>query len=139
MRGYLLMAIRVMIVDDAPEQRALLRMRFEQMGCEVVAEVGDAAEAITLFGQLKPELVTLDVIMPEGKGVDALSAFRKMREIVPRARIVIVSAVSWAKSNELFLAEGAFAVVEKPVTRTDFRGLQRRIAAAFPEYPVAPG
>ena len=127
------MSLKLMIVDDSPDQRDLLRARFERIGCEVVAEARDAAEAVEMFLRLQPDLVTLDIIMSTQNGMDALGAFRVMRSEAPRTRIIIVSAVRKSKSAEMFMSEGAFALMEKPVTHAMFRTLHRKIAATFPE------
>ncbi len=52
---------RILIVDDAQIMRNLLRYMLEKAGHEVVAEAGDGVEALKLYGELSPELVTMDI------------------------------------------------------------------------------
>src|SRR5260370_19163796 len=73
-----LVAVSVLIVDDSPFARKVIRHHLEEYGCQVVGEAENGLQAIKLFKELKPQLVTLDVMMPEVGGVDSLTAFRAM-------------------------------------------------------------
>ena len=80
---------RVLIVDDSPVIRKALKAILEKVGCEVAGEAGDGVEAVKLFRELNPDLVTLDMVMPLLGGVEAL---RMIKEISPQARVVMASA-----------------------------------------------
>ncbi|MET0524570.1 MAG: response regulator [Nocardioides sp.] len=82
--------VRVLLVDDAPEARRLVRtaLRFSG-GFEVVGEAGTGAATITLLEQLEPDLVVLDLGLPDITGRDLLSQIREHR---PGIKVVIFSA-----------------------------------------------
>jgi CheY-like chemotaxis protein/anti-sigma regulatory factor (Ser/Thr protein kinase) len=82
-------AIRVVLVDDVPEVRRLVRtaLRFRG-GFEVVGEAGDGAEAVMLAGQQQPDVVVLDLGLPDLAGRDVLAG---IRERSPVSKVVIFS------------------------------------------------
>ncbi len=63
---------RVLIVDDALFMRKLLRDIFTAAGWEVAGEAEDGQEALQRYRELKPDLVTLDIVMPQRSGIEAL-------------------------------------------------------------------
>ena len=84
------MSQTVLICDDAVFMRSFLREILEQAGYEVVGEATTGAEAVDRYKELRPDFVTLDVVMPNIGGIDAV------REIVnfdPDARILMCSAL----------------------------------------------
>lgn len=70
------MAVRTLIVDDVPTARAILRRRLEAIGCEIVAEADSSAAADEVMETAAPDLITLDIQMPEIGGMDAYTLFR---------------------------------------------------------------
>jgi len=60
--------VRVLIVEDSPTHRSVLRHRLVEICCEVVGEAGNASEGLELFRTLHPQLVTLDPLMPQAGG-----------------------------------------------------------------------
>jgi two-component system chemotaxis response regulator CheY len=80
----------VLIVDDVAFVRSTLSTILMQSGYEVVGEASSGAEAIEQFGRLKPDLVTMDVVMPKMSGIEAA---RKIIKTTPTARIVMISAM----------------------------------------------
>jgi CheY-like chemotaxis protein len=100
--------IRVMIVDDDPDIRALLRALMEAEGFEVVAEVADGYEAVPEAMRTQPDVVILDYMMPKLNGGEA-AVF--IRAVAPHARIVAFSGVigespEWA---DRFIQKGELA------------------------------
>ncbi|HZY59359.1 MAG TPA: response regulator [Candidatus Binataceae bacterium] len=127
------MAVNVLVVDDSPFARKVIRHHLEEYGCIVVAEAENGAQAIKAFKELKPELVTLDVMMPAVGGVDSLAAFRAIRHEQPRAAILIVSSVPFEKTRDTFMEEGALGYIIKPFNRFSFDQVRLRLTRAFPE------
>ncbi len=80
------MLVRALVVDDSMFIRVLIRRQLERIGCTVVAEAENASQALSLFRSLKPDLVTLDVVMAEADGTDSLTALRAMRQEIPTPR-----------------------------------------------------
>jgi CheY-like chemotaxis protein len=84
-------AIRVVIVDDEPDVRLLLRVQLEQEGFDVVGEAADGREALERCRELKPDAVILDLLMPGMSGFEAIAPLREMRHGVA---IVAYTAVA---------------------------------------------
>jgi two-component system response regulator NreC len=78
-----------MIVDDHAIVRSSLRLLLEKHDCEVVAEAGDAGEAIRLAPAARPQIVLMDLEMP---GVDGITATRRLRKLMPEVKVIFLSA-----------------------------------------------
>jgi two-component system chemotaxis response regulator CheY len=81
---------RVLIVDDAAFMRKLLTDALTNGGHEVVGEAGNGIEAVARWQELRPELTTLDITMPEKDGLTALA---EIMAIDPSAKIIMCSAL----------------------------------------------
>jgi two-component system, chemotaxis family, chemotaxis protein CheY len=126
------MAVRVLIADDSISIRELLRWQMERLGYEVVGEAKSASQLVSLFRALRPDVVTLDLVMPDEDEMDALTAFRTIKKEDPRIPILVLSAVPFNKTRDLFLGEGAFDYVVKPFGR-NLRDALRKLERAFPD------
>lgn len=124
------MAVRTMIVDDAPTARVILRRRLEAIGCEIVAEADSSFAADGLMTRAVPDLITLDLHMPEIDGMDSYALFRKIRRESPRIEFVVISGANYFQNRSDFLKGGALGFFAKPI---DFHGLMRDLRATFPE------
>lgn len=105
------MGNRVLIVDDAQFMRDLLRDIFEQAGWEVVGEAENGKQAVEQFQLLKPDLVTMDIVMPLRSGIEALS------DIIasdPGARVVMCSALGQESMVMEAVKAGAKDFIVKP-------------------------
>ena len=102
---------RVLVVDDAAFMRKLLSDALASGGHEVVGEAGNGAEAVTRWQELRPELTTLDITMPEK---DGLSALAEIIAIDPTARIVMCSALGQEAKVLEAVKLGAKDFVVKP-------------------------
>lgn len=127
------MAVRGLIVDDSPIARRVIRQHLMKGGIMVVGEAENAQQALKLFRELRPQVVTLDVMMPEVGGVDSRAAFQTMKNEDPDVAIVLVSALPFEKTRETFLREGALAYIVKPFTQYSFEPVRQRLARVFPE------
>jgi CheY-like chemotaxis protein len=124
--------ISALIIDDSPFARRLIRHQLSKLGFEVAGEAETAAQGLRLFRQLKPGLVTLDVLMPEREGISSLDAFRAMRREMPDTALVVVSAVPFEKTRETFLQEGALAYVVKPFGQCSFEPVRQKLQRILP-------
>ncbi len=104
----------VLIVDDSKFMRKMLSDILTKEGHQIVGEAENAIEATELYKKLKPDLVALDIIMPEVEGTDALSALKAMIKINPQAKVVIVSAMGQEKVMEEYIQAGAKYFIVKP-------------------------
>jgi len=105
------LARTVLIVDDALFMRNLLRDIFEPAGWQVVAEAGNGAEAVDLYRQHQPDLVSMDIVMPEVGGIDAL---RRILYEDPDARVVMCSALGQDSMVMEAIKAGARDFIVKP-------------------------
>jgi two-component system chemotaxis response regulator CheY len=121
-----------LIIDDSPFARKIIRHHLTKLGFHVVGEAETAAQGLRLFRELKPKLVTLDVMMPEREGIDALTAFRAMRGEAPDTAVVVVSAVPFEKTRDTFLNEGATAYLIKPFSQFSFEPVRQKLQRVFP-------
>ena len=102
---------RVLIVDDALIMRQRIREIAEAAGWQVVGEAADVEEAVELFQRKRPDLVTLDIVMPK---LDGVAALRQITQIDPQARVVIVSAVDQKGKLAECIQAGAIDFIVKP-------------------------
>lgn len=104
---------RVAIVDDALLIRMQMKKFFEEkMHFEVVAQGSDGNEAVRIYRELKPDLMTLDLTMPNKSGVEAI---REIMAANSSARILVVSAIKDAAMITEALQLGAKGFVNKPL------------------------
>ena len=111
----------VLIVDDEADSRILLTHYVEDFGCRAIA-THSPSDALKLARELKPDLITLDLMMPGLDGWDILSAL-KADSVLADIPIVIISVV--AQESRATLA-GALDVLQKPIDRQELHGILRR-------------
>jgi two-component system chemotaxis response regulator CheY len=128
-----LVSIEALIIDDSPVARRVIRHHLERIGCQVVGAAENPALGVRLFRQLRPRVVTLDLIMPAVEGVDAIGAFRSMRKEDPSTAILVVSAVPFEKTRKSLTEEGALAYIIKPFNNFSFEPARVKLQRLFPE------
>lgn len=104
---------RVMIVDDAMFMRKTIKKMLEKNGFEVVAEAKSGKEAIDIYKKIRPEIVTMDITMPEIDGIEALKLIREYDE---NAKVIMVSAIGQEFLVKESIVSGACGFVVKPFT-----------------------
>lgn len=102
---------RVLIVDDAAFMRKMLGDVLAKGGHEVIGEGANGAEAITQYQALRPDIMTLDITMPEK---DGLAALREILTLEPSAKIVMCSALGQESKVLEAIKSGAKDFVVKP-------------------------
>lgn len=102
---------KVMIVDDSKTSRRVLRTILESYEYEVVGEAANGKEAVELYREVKPEVVTMDVTMPEMDGLEALELIMKEDA---GAKVIMVTAA--AQKNKMLdaIKLGAVDFIQKP-------------------------
>ena len=127
-------APRLLVVDDATIMRMRIAGIAREAGWEVVAEATNGREGLARYAEHRPDLVTLDIVMPELDGVETL---RELRAADPNARVVMVSAVDQrAKLRECF-ALGALDFVVKPFDKERLLPMFGKYAAGVRETAAA--
>ena len=114
---------RLMIVDDSLIMRMKIKEIATEIGWEVIAEAKNGAEAVKLYEEHRPELVTLDMVMPEMDGLTALQAIRAHN---PEAQVVMVSAIDQKPKLTECIANGALDFIVKPFDDDRLRTLFQR-------------
>jgi len=102
---------RIMIVDDAAFMRVSIRNIVTKNGFEVAGEAENGAVAVQKYAELRPDIVTLDITMPEMNGIEALKAIRQMD---PSATVIMVSALGQEAMVRDAVMSGAKGFVVKP-------------------------
>jgi two-component system chemotaxis response regulator CheY len=105
------MAMRVLIVDDSSFMRVLLKNIIIKDEIVLVGEATNGQEAVELFQELKPDLITMDIIMPVMNGIEAV---KLIRELDSNAKIVMVSAMGQQSMVIEAIQAGARDFIIKP-------------------------
>lgn len=105
--------VKVMIVDDSKVSRAMLEGNLAKTNFEVCAQAKNAAEAVELYEQTKPAVVTMDMNLPDADGIECS---RRIRAIDPDAKIVMISAMKDASLVAKGREVGISAFLQKPVS-----------------------
>ncbi|UYZ64442.1 response regulator [Hymenobacter weizhouensis] len=102
---------RILIVDDSFYMRTMLKNMLTDAGYEVVGEAANGQQAVEMAVQTTPDLITLDVILPDNTGLDVLKEIRKEQ---PDVKVVMCSAVGQEVIVNEALESGASAYIVKP-------------------------
>lgn len=105
------MGNRILVVDDATFMRMMIKDILTKNGYQVVGEAADGAQAVTQYRELKPDLVTLDITMPEMDGIQAL---KEIRKIDPQAKVIMCSAMGQQAMVIDAIQAGAKDFIVKP-------------------------
>lgn len=110
------MAKTVLIVDDIAFVRKTLTDILTQAHYQVIGEAADGAEALNLYTKLRPDIVTMDVVMPLMSGIDAT---RRILKLDQHAKIVIISAMGQENLVMEAINVGAKDYILKPFSTED--------------------
>jgi len=105
------MSVRLLVVDDAMIIRELIKEAAAEAGFEVVGEATNGREAVERFTELRPDVVTLDLVMPQYDGLHALEGILAAD---PGARVVVVSALEQTTILKEAFRKGASDFITKP-------------------------
>jgi two-component system chemotaxis response regulator CheY len=104
--------VRYLVVDDSVFARKNLARMIEAFGGQVAGEAGDGVAAIAEYNRIKPDMVLMDITMPQMEGIEAVEQIIRQH---PEARIVMVSSVGYQDNILAALQRGARHFVQKPV------------------------
>jgi two-component system chemotaxis response regulator CheY len=102
---------KVLIVDDTKFMRDILKNILKKKDLEIIGEASNGKEAVLKYQELKPDLVTMDIIMPEMDGIEAV---KKIIQVDPSARILMCSAMGQQALVIEAIQAGARDFVIKP-------------------------
>jgi two-component system chemotaxis response regulator CheY len=115
---------RVLVVDDAIFMRNMIKDIFASGGYEVVGEASNGLEAVERYKELKPDLTTMDIVMPFKSGIEAT------REIIkgdPRAAILMCSALGQESLVMEAIEAGAVDFIVKPFRTDDVLAVAKKV------------
>ena len=102
---------KVLIVDDAVFMRTILKNILEKGGYIVIGEASDGNQAVEMYKSLRPDIVTLDITMPN---IDGLSALKLIKKVDPLANIIMCSAMGQQAMVLEAIQNGAKDFIVKP-------------------------
>lgn len=115
---------KVLVVDDAKFMRVTLSTMLRNENYEIVGEAENGVEAIELYQELKPDIVTMDITMPVMNGIDAIIAIKKFDS---QAKIVVCSALGQQKVVARAIEIGASDFISKPFDENRVIDTVRRV------------
>ncbi len=119
------MVLKVVLVDDSVFMRGMLEKLVVEAGAKVIGQAGDGNEAITIFEKEKPDLVFLDIVMPNMTGLEAL---KKMKSMDTNAKIIMCSSVGQEKIVVEAVEAGATDFIVKPFKAEDIKTVIKKFS-----------
>lgn len=120
--------IKILLADDEPHIRVLMRTVMESMNAEVVAEAANGEEAVALFREKKPDMVFLDISMPL---MDGKTALKKILGESPNACVIMLTSMSAMTTVKECLDAGAVNYIRKD---TPLKELKRYIKESWTDF-----
>ncbi|MFO7967857.1 MAG: response regulator [Archaeoglobaceae archaeon] len=126
--------VKILVVDDNKYVRMLLRSMLEKNGYQVVGEAGDKVDAINQFKKLDPEVILMDLRMPEEGNmaevaISGISATEEIKKLNPEVKIIILTAAAQEKYKESVMRAGADKYITKPYKEKDIiEGIEDTVA-----------
>lgn len=120
-------AMKLMIVDDSSIMRRAIGKYLAPLQLELAATASNGQEAIDQFRAVLPDLVTLDITMPQ---MDGLTCLAQLLAIKPDARVIVISALSDPATGLKALKLGAKSFLPKPFTEAQLVDEIRRVAGS---------
>jgi two-component system chemotaxis response regulator CheY len=118
--------ISVLVVDDAAFMRLAIKNVLEKSGFKVVADAKNGQEGIEKYVEFHPDIVTMDITMPDMTGIEAL---KKIREYDQNAKVVMISAMGQERMVKEAIMSGAKSFIVKPYKEEHITQTLLRIAA----------
>jgi two-component system chemotaxis response regulator CheY len=109
---------KILIADDASFMRGSLKYIMENSGHEVVGMAKDGGEAVELYRKLRPDIVTLDILMGD---MDGMKALRAIRNDDPAAKVIMITAIGLEGKQREAEELGASGYIRKPFKPEDIK------------------
>ncbi len=119
--------MKVLIVDDAAFMRFTIKAMLVKNGIEVIGEAENGVTGIKKYQELKPDVVTMDITMPDLSGIEALAEIIKFD---PKAKVIMLSAMGQEGMVRDAMLQGAFSFIVKPFREDHLIKTISKIAAA---------
>jgi two-component system chemotaxis response regulator CheY len=131
------MSVTAVVVDDSATARQLISYHLHKAGCAMVGEATNAADALKLLRDIKPDIVTVDLMMPNKDNLDSMALVQAIKKEMPAVAIIVVSVIPFDKVRQSFIEEGVFAYIVKPFNDYAVEFLRAKLRRAFPELAAA--
>lgn len=115
----------ILIVDDSRTSRRILKGIVEGDGHSVIGEAGNGEEGYLQYKELKPDIVTMDITMPNMDGIESLSLIKKEN---PDAKVIMITAAGQKEKMVEALKRGADEFVTKPFDQQEICNVIKRLA-----------
>ena len=116
---------KVLIVDDAAFMRISIKNMLTKNGYEVVGEAENGLIGVEMYKDLRPDIVTMDITMPEMSGLDAL---KEITKVDPQAKVVMVSAMGQEAMVREAIVSGAKGFIVKPFKEDGIIAAMKKLA-----------
>ena len=120
------MKLKILIADDSKTIRKIMRIQLEEMGHEVVAEANNGHEAIEMYFEHSPDLITMDMHMPDMNGLEAVT---KIKKIDKKVKIIMITAHGQKDLVMGSIKQGVSDYVLKPITTEKLEASIKKIFA----------
>ena len=121
------MSVRVLVADDARFMREMIKEIIEQAGYEVIGEASNGKEAVEKFNELKPDVTTMDIVMPLQSGIEAV---REITKESKEAKVIMISALGQDSLVIEALDAGAKDFIVKPFKTDKVLEVMKRVTTA---------
>jgi two-component system chemotaxis response regulator CheY len=119
----------IMLVDDEPHIRKYVSLILKQLGNPVVVQAGNGEEALAVYQRENPDLVLMDVNMPQ---MDGIATLKRLKEIDPNAVVIMLTSLANRETIEQALELGAANYIRKDTPREEIaKSLAETIDACF--------
>lgn len=106
-------AMKLLVVDDSTIMRRAIQKYSSSLPLRIIGTASNGAEALEMLVVHEPDVITLDITMPK---IDGLSALKRIMEIAPRTRVLVITALSDTATGIQALRSGARGFLNKPFT-----------------------
>jgi len=121
------MARKVLIVDDSLFSRTALSNIFAKEGFEICGEAENGIEAVERYRALRPDLVTMDILMSKDQDGDGVAAVKAIMKIDPNAKIIVISAMNQNAFVVEALQAGAREFITKPFDHVRIAAIAKKV------------
>ena len=110
--------MKLLIVDDSSVMRRTIEKHLSDYDLDIIGMAANGNEAIEMIKEKKPDVVTLDITMPE---MDGLTCLESIKQIAPETKVMVITALSDKLTGLQALEKGARGYLFKPVTPEDLK------------------
>ncbi len=107
------MKLNILIADDSKTIRKIMRLQLEEMGHNIVAEASDGNEAVEFYFKYSPDLITMDMQMPDMNGLEAVTTIKKIDK---KVKIIMITAHGQKDLVVGSIKQGVSDYILKPIT-----------------------